>query len=370
MTNIAIDCKNLALYSGGISAFFRPLLAAWLEHRPDVKFFLVGPQFDVSALPKSGNWEKVNISWPTWLPRPLRHPFYDIFLFPRALKRLSLKAVFSPYHDVRLPGPASGVRAAMIIHDTCIEDLPGIYPWRIRAYFLSMLRLNLTAAQLVLTVSAASRARILSQYAIAPERVQVVYNTLDPLFSALVDENAVSALRASYKAGLLLFYAGGCEYRKNTGRLIEALSLLAANGHDPKLLITGVRDAGWNRVLGGAPTSLLERIHFLGRLDLRTLAAHYAAATVIACPTLCEGFGRLCLEAMAVGTPLACSDLAVLREVAGDYPVYFDPLDSAAIAAAIVKAGARGRQTPFFDERFSPASVKKSFLARMDAFLA
>src|SRR5262245_33982071 len=47
--HVAIDLKNLALYAGGIVAFARPLVAAWLAHRPDFRFSLVAPDFDTSA---------------------------------------------------------------------------------------------------------------------------------------------------------------------------------------------------------------------------------------------------------------------------------------------------------------------------------
>jgi glycosyltransferase involved in cell wall biosynthesis len=38
---------------------------------------------------------------------------------------------------------------------------------------------------------------------------------------------------------------------------------------------------------------------------------------------------------MALGTPVACSDLPALLELAGDAALFFDPSDEAAIAEAI-----------------------------------
>jgi glycosyltransferase involved in cell wall biosynthesis len=48
-----------------------------------------------------------------------------------------------------------------------------------------------------------------------------------------------------------------------------------------------------------------------------------------------EGFGIPVIEALAMGTPVACSDIPVFREVAGDGAVYFDPRDPSDIARVV-----------------------------------
>jgi glycosyltransferase involved in cell wall biosynthesis len=368
--HVAVDVKNLALFGGGIAAFLRPLLGAWLAHRPDVRFSLLGPPFDAAFLAGHRNYRHVEVPWPLWLPRWLRHPVYDNVLFPRAVAALSPTLVFSPYHDVRLPAAGSATRAVMMIHDTCIDELGAVYPWRIRAYYMRMLAINLARAAHILTVSECSRERILARFGVAPENVSVVYNTIEAQFAADARCAAASgAVRARYGSARLVLYAGGSEYRKNVARLCEAMRLLAERGEDIHFLITGAMDAGWKRALGsrGRPPS---RAHFLGQLDAEALKLHYLACDAVVYPTLCEGFGRVCLEAMTLGTPLACSDLAVLREVAGGYPEYFDPTDAAAIAEATVRAIARGRQPPRRDERFAPGPVGDRFTALMDRLLA
>ena len=61
----------------------------------------------------------------------------------------------------------------------------------------------------------------------------------------------------------------------------------------------------------------------------------FRAATLLAFPSLAEGFGLPVVEAMRRGLPVACADATSLPEVAGDAALLFDPLDAGAIRAAV-----------------------------------
>lgn len=367
-SRIAVDTKNFALYVGGIAGFFRPLLSAWVAARPHLHFVLVGPDCDLRGLDTLPNCSHHVVTWPANLPRPLRHPWYDNVLFPRAIRRVLPDFIFSPYHDVRLP---RGIPSAMMIHDTCLGDLPGLYPWRVRAYYQEMLRVNLTRASHVLTVSEASRACILARHRFDPQRVSVVPNMLEPEFLAAGEDVArVADIRARQSGKMRLFYPSGGEFRKNVGRLMEAVGILASRGLDPHLWATGMRDAGWDRGLAQVSAEVAARLHFVGPLSLADLRAHYLAADTVVYSTLCEGFGRVCLEAMEVGAPIACSDLPVLREVAGDYPTYFNPLDAHNMAERIAVSAAQGRRPTRYEPRFDREAVAALFVKTMDQILA
>jgi glycosyltransferase involved in cell wall biosynthesis len=363
---ILVDIKNLALYGGGIAHWFTPLLAAWITHRPDVRFLLAGPHFNTDFLPDSGNWELVPLSWPKWLPRPLRHPWYDNVLFPRAVSRLRPDLVMSPYHDVRMP---KGVPSVISVHDLCLDELDTIYPRRIRTYYLALLRHNLQRAACVITVSETSRKKLIERYGVEPDRLEVVYNTPPAAFERSAETAAIDCFRRRYcSAGRLLFYPGGSEHRKNVMRLIQAFFKLAQRDTDLTLLVTGNSDQRWGTVLNELPDALRQRVVFAGRLNDIELRLAYAAADAVVYPSLCEGFGRVCLEAMDTGTPLACSDLPVMREVAGDYAHYFDPHDVESICRAADAALSEGHRSPVKDVRFQASSVKASFLFAMDRF--
>jgi len=361
---IVVDTKNLALYGGGIAHWFIPLLAAWVEHRKDDRFLLLGPPFNEDFLPKSGNWEHVPLAWPLWLPRPLRHPYYDNLLFPRAVSRLKPNLVMSPYHDVRMP---KGLTSVITVHDLCLDELSGVYPQRIRSYYLALLRINLRRASHVITVSDTSKNKLAKRYGVPLNQISVVYNTVSNYFTNSTSAQAVLAFKSRFALQeRFLLYAGGSEYRKNVERLVKAFGVLVEKQPDLTLLVTGNPDPRWNAALQNASSLAQSRVKFAGKLSESDLCLAYSAADTVVYPSLCEGFGRVCLEAMEAGTPIACSDLPVMREVAGDYACWFDPFDNLSIVAAIEKALAEKRKEVVRDERFQAQAVKASFLDAMD----
>ena len=64
-------------------------------------------------------------------------------------------------------------------------------------------------------------------------------------------------------------------------------------------------------------------------------AALLAGASVLAYPSLYEGFGHPPFEAMAAGVPVVTTDAGSLPEVVGDAALFVAPGDDAALADAL-----------------------------------
>ena len=76
----------------------------------------------------------------------------------------------------------------------------------------------------------------------------------------------------------------------------------------------------------------------LGYVPERLLPGLYAGARALAMPSLYEGFGLPCLEAMACGTPVVAADRAALPETCGGAALLADPDDPEAFADALARA--------------------------------
>jgi len=133
--------------------------------------------------------------------------------------------------------------------------------------------------------------------------------------------------------------------RKNLGALAETARRLAADGVE--LVAAG----------GGRPQFRAEDVPVreLGNVPDDELPALYAGAQAFVLPSLYEGFGLPCLEAMACGTPVVASDRTALPETCGDAALLVDPTDQTTIADAVLAA-------------IGDAGLRKRGLARAAAF--
>jgi glycosyltransferase involved in cell wall biosynthesis len=167
--------------------------------------------------------------------------------------------------------------------------------------------------------TAAVREELISQRLVPADRVIVAPVGVGPEYSNHPDpdcDREAARLIGSAPGALELLHVGSTIPRKRIDLLLEicgelrhefpALHLVRVGGPFTPEQLRLARRAGID-----------DRISVLGFLDDRTLAAVYRRAALVLQPSDREGFGLPLVEAMACGTPVVASDLAVLREVGG-----------------------------------------------------
>jgi glycosyltransferase involved in cell wall biosynthesis len=110
-------------------------------------------------------------------------------------------------------------------------------------------------------------------------------------------------------------------------RLVDhGIDLVAAGGERPQFraAATNVERAAGPRPLGHVPDAHLPGL--------------YAGARAFVLPSVHEGFGLTCLEAMACGVPVVAARAGALPETCGDAARYADPHDHEAIADQVLAA--------------------------------
>jgi glycosyltransferase involved in cell wall biosynthesis len=240
-----------------------------------------------------------------------------------AVERLVGRLDAFVFSEWMYPAQVRGLRAT-VFHDL----IPFRHPEWCTARTISMhTRKAHNAARtcdVVFANSDATAADLVALLGIEPERIVHAPPGLGPGLSPNGE--------AADLGGPAILGLGTIEPRKNLARLVEAWRLL-----DDELGLVLAGADGW----GDRPDLADPRIRLLGYVPEREVARLYRGASVLAFPSLHEGFGMPVVEAMACGTPVVASAHASLDEACGDAAVRVDPLDPEAIADGVREALAR-----------------------------
>ena len=287
---------------------------------------LTGASAQIRSMPVAAS--PFSLAQQTELPRLLRDMGADLyhsayFLMPYALRRA----------ESRAPG-REGVPTLLTVYDL----IPLLFPHQstLRARFLARwaTRLALRAARRVIAISDATRRDFLTHFRLQPEKIQAIPLAADPAFRPQSRET-VAAVRARYDLPeRYLLYLGSNKPHKNLKRLVEMWARLQPQSMP--LVIAGAWDGRYPEARQRAAALSLEgRVRWLGPVPDSDLPALYSGALLFVFPSLYEGFGLPVLEAMACGTPVACSNSSSLPEVAGDAALLVDPMNTEELVTAV-----------------------------------
>jgi glycosyltransferase involved in cell wall biosynthesis len=257
---------------------------------------------------------------------------------PAIEPKLESDAILYPYWPSPPLRRAGAPPAAIFVHDLAFRMRPAEVPWQQRLYFRTVLPPALRGAGAVLVPSESTRRDLLSLYRIPglEQKVEVIPEGLPPTVTP-------GPLPEGIEPGFILA-VGTVEPRKNYARLLVAYRQLRGRHGALPFIING-RPGVPQLVIAGRPGwaygDTLQRIaaepgvRYLGHVDEPTLTALYESASVLAFPSLYEGFGLPLLEAMANGVPAVVGSAGALPELALGAAISVDAQDTNAIAGAL-----------------------------------
>ena len=294
-------------------------------------------------------------------PAATKNPFAMAANVPRLTQVLRAERVDLVHARSRAPAWVA-LAAARRARVPLVTTFHGIYSGR------SPIKLNYNSVMargaLIIANSAFTAEHIAKTYPQTRERIAVIYRGVDfrHFSPGAVDPTRVRRLREAWKIApheqIVLMPARMSE-RKGHRVLIEAAALLKARrgaGFAVVFAGNGGKGGSYVRELDKmiAKADLAGMIRRIGHCD--DMPAAYLAASVVVVPsTEPESFGRVAVEAQAMGTPVVVSDLGGLRETSLSPPKVpaaqrtawqVPPGNPAALADALAEAlslGAAGR---------------------------
>jgi glycosyltransferase involved in cell wall biosynthesis len=221
------------------------------------------------------------------------------------------------HYPLTVPVPRANAPTVVTLHDLQHRDLPRLFSRTERAYRSIAYDRAARKADAVIVISEFVRGRALELLGLDPARVHVT-----PLG---VDRQALHPGEGEREP--FLYYPARPWPHKNHRTLFEAVPLIRRERPDLRLVLTG----------GGDLPSLPDGVDALGHVPRARVIGLLQRASALVFPSLYEGFGLPPLEAMACGTPVACSNAGALPEVVGGAARLFDPHDPTELAAAVLE---------------------------------
>lgn len=303
--NVLLLSPELFLHEGGIARIMRLYLKALCENMARVDSVVLndrpGPE------PRLAHYSNARLG---------EHVGCDCskFAFVRQTLRLARRAdlvVCAHLHQLPIAWLAqrlnSRLRYVLVAH--------GIEVWR---PFSGLERRALLGAHRILCVSEYTRRQLLRFCpTLAPERLIVVPNTLDPHIAPRPDEQSSTqpfALPRILTVGRLTT----ADIYKGFDTIIEAMPLIRREYPAARLRIVGTGDDQPRLVTLASRLGVAGSVDFLGAVNDDALRLEYTACDLFVLPSRKEGFGLVYLEAMIHGKPCIAARAGGAPEVVND----------------------------------------------------
>ncbi len=297
-------------------------------------------------------WEIIQISPNTYPPRRglsfvingVRRYYHRYWKYPKNLISQDVDIFHIVDHsDAHLIHWLKKNRQHRIVtcHDIINLVEPELFRGRARFPLISMALWklaiqNMQDAEHIVSVSLHTVKDIVQNLGIERERITVVPNAVDPVFSPLSAEET-NTFREQQKISsdkFCILNVGSNNPRKNIFGILQVIRILVQRKLPIHFWKVGA-DFNEEQKKFIHNNGIENYITYLGTPNEQTLVKIYSSADALLAPSLYEGFGMTILESMACGTPVITSNSTSIPEVTGDAAILIDPKNITEIAKAI-----------------------------------
>jgi len=328
MMHIAIDGKRFFANSSGLGRYSRSLVESLLAlDQEDLLITLFRPK-GRTLFEATENRALRVVGAEYLLPGDIGNALWRFRKLPDLIGRGGYSLFHGPSHVIpgNLPCPA-----IVTMLDLIFLRFPEYFPLYDRNYYRYMFRKSALRADHIISISEATKTDLMAFFNIPEEKISVIYPAVDETLFPL-ETSRLMPIREKFKLPeTYVLYVGNIEPRKNILRLAQAFDhLMTSKRISPQTWLLIVGRKGWftRKIFSGIDKLKHKaQIRFAGPAYGDDLSGIYQMATVMAYPSLFEGFGYPVLEAMQLGTPVLTSNVSSMPEAGGEAARLVDPQD-------------------------------------------
>ncbi|HNV67889.1 MAG TPA: glycosyltransferase family 4 protein [Bacteroidales bacterium] len=218
----------------------------------------------------------------------------------------------------------SGKPLVIHVHATDFDRSGG----NVNPVVYAMEKEGMDAADKIITVSNLTRDIVINKYNVDPEKVETVYNAVEPLHHSELD-----VPERAYDDKIVTFL-GRITMQKGPEYFIEAARMVLSRMPNVRFVMAGSGDMMERMMRHAAALRITDRFHFTGFLRGNDVFTMLRMSDVYVMPSVSEPFGISPLEAMQSNVPVIISKQSGVAEVL-THAVKVDFWDIEAMADAI-----------------------------------
>ncbi len=350
---IAYDAKRAISNMTGLGNYSRTVIGTMAALYPDHHYLLMAPRMKKNprmdqilmrenvevVMPRGGLEQRVPALWrSSGMTVDLAELGADI------------------YHGLSNEIPLTTMPCASVvtIHDLIWRRVPSDYKFIDRKLYEFKYRRSAQSATRVIAISECTKRDMINDWGISPEKIDVIYQGCDAIFSKPVMLEDRQRIREKYSLqGRYIIAVGTVQSRKNQLLAVRALEGLP---EDVLLVIVGGCDPAYRAIIDKEIETLRlgERVRWLQGVPFDDLPALYHCAEFSSYTSRYEGFGIPIIESLSVGTPVIGCTGSCLEEAGGEGALYVAPNDT----QAYVEAANRLLQQAYLRDKLSQKGAR------------
>lgn len=233
----------------------------------------------------------------------------------------------------------------MVVHgaDWFIPPFDEVYTTIDNFYIKRVMPLYFKKADFISSVSNYSTDGFVQAFPWCKEKIKTIYFGPNKVFKPVRDKNRLQAIRKKYNLPekfiltVIRYDHGARNTRKNFKGMAEAFAKYKQMGGKEKFVVVGRDCHLYGEEHDIDSMGIGQDVIFTGLVPQPDLPAFYCLAELYLYTTIIEAFPIPTTEAMACGCPIVTSNSTGLKELTEGVALAVDPLDSQAIADAIMR---------------------------------
>lgn len=331
---IGFDAKRYFENRTGLGNFSRTLINDLIEHYPEHDYFLYTSSKPSSKhITKCLDISKIKIRY----PKSGSANYYRT----RGILRDIVEDKLDIYHGLSNELPfgihKTSTKTVVTIHDLIFKDIPEDYQFVDRMIYDWKAKYACNNANLIHSISQATRDSIMQHYLAKPEKIEVAYQNIDPFYYALDSQQDDSLLLEMHEIETpYILFVGNAMVRKNLISILRAMLQMDVEINLVLVLSEQQLPPHLQSIIES--NNLDNRIKQLNNINQKLLKALYKNALALIYPSIAEGWGIPIEEAIACNTHAIVPNYAPFNERFSPLKVHVnDPKDEKSLAEEVLR---------------------------------